>query len=289
MSLATHSRPLPGDGPVARPPWKWVGGKTQLLSEILPRLPAKIKTYYEPFVGGGAVFFALAEEKRFKHANLSDSNEELINAYRTLASDPAGVIKKLKHHTHRHSEAWFYTTRSLDPKELSRVDRAARFIYLNKTCFNGLYRVNKKGAFNVPFGKYANPTICDEVNLLVVSGVLRGSKALATAGDFESTTLSAKRGDAVYFDPPYVPVSDTANFTAYAVGGFDYVEQVRLRDVAARLVKRGVHVLLSNSATALVRKLYEGFKIEEVSARRAINSKGDKRGNVGELLISGKS
>lgn len=278
MTLVARSFP----DAVARPFWKSAGGKTALLPEILPRLPKKIKTYYEPFVGGGAVFFALAAEGRFKRAVLGDANEELIETYFSIKEDLETVINRLKAHAGKHSEEYFYMVRANPGQYI-----AARMIYLNRTCFNGLYRVNKKGEFNVPFGKYTNPTICDEDNLRAVSAVLRNVGLLP--GDFERSTMRARKGDAVYFDPPYAPLSETSNFTTYTAGGFGSDEQTRLRDVAKQLVDRDVHVLLSNSDTPLVRKLYKGFKIEEVQARRRINSKGDKRGNVGELLISGKN
>ncbi len=270
---------------VARPWAKWVGGKTKLLPHILPRLPEKIGMYYEPFVGGGAVFFALAAEKRFKRAMLGDSNEELIRTYGALKNHPDLVIKKLKKHLY--AEEYYYRVRAQNPRTLETDELAARFIYLNRVCFNGLYRVNKKGVFNVPFGSYTNPTICDEENLWAVSESL--DRAVFSLLDFEDTVGAAKQGDAVYCDPPYWPISDTANFTAYSAGGFGAAEQERLRDVAARLVGNGVHVLLSNSDTPFVRQLYKDFKIEEVQAPRRVNSKGGKRGNVGELLISGRS
>jgi len=264
----------------ARPFVKWAGGKTGLLGEILPRLPAKINTYYEPFVGGGAVFFALAAEGRFKKAVLGDDNVELIETYHSIKEDTDGLVRRLKAHAIKHSEVYFYKIRADRGSHL-----AARFIYLNKTGFNGLYRVNRKGLFNVPFGRYSNPTICDEENLRAASAVLQGVGLLP--GDFERSTMRAMRGDTVYFDPPYVPLSDTAAFTAYTKGGFGAGAQERLRDVARKLADRGVHVLLSNSDTPEVRKLYKGFKLVKVEARRAINSKGGKRGPVGELLILG--
>lgn len=270
---------------VARPCVKSVGGKTALLPEILPRLPAKIETYYEPFLGGGAVFFALASEGRFKRAIVGDANEELLNMYSELARDADKVIRALKKHVYE--EKYYYAVRALDPKELGFAERAARFIYLNKSCFNGLWRVNKSGQFNVPFGKYTNPTICDEENLYAVADVLEScGPTLFGGADFEKTVSSAVRGDTVYFDCPYAPASKTANFTGYTAGGFTTDDQERLRNVSERLVARGVHVLLSNSDTPLVRELYDGFKIEEVQAPRRVNSKGSKRGNVGELLIS---
>lgn len=272
------------ESPVARPCFKWAGGKTSSLPDILQRLPAKISTYYEPFVGGGAVFFALAAEQRFKNAVLGDANDELMRAYGALRAHPDNVVDALK--THVHEEKRYYQVRGQDPKMLKPSDRAARLIYLNRTCFNGLYRVNKKGIFNVPFGDYSNPTICDEENLRAVALALKDARLLGE--DFGQTVRSAGRGDAVYFDPPYVPLSETSSFTGYAKGGFDFFDQERLRNTALTLAERGVHVLLSNSDTPFVRQLYEGFRIEEVQARRAINSKGKKRGKIGELIISSK-
>lgn len=267
----------------ARPCLKAVGGKTVLLPEILPRLPAKIKTYYEPFVGGGAVFFALAAEKRFKHALIGDANAEFITAYVQIQRDVEGVVRALKKHVYE--ERYYYEVRAQDPLKLSHNDRAARLIYLNKTSFNGLYRVNRKGQFNVPFGKYTNPTICDEENLRAVAAVLKNEGI--TLGDFAGSVRGAKRGDAVYFDCPYWPVSESSNFTNYTKDGFGFEDQRRLRDCALRLKKKGVHVLLSNADVPPVRELYaKGFKIERVEAPRRINSKSDRRGDVGELLIT---
>lgn len=269
----------------AHPFLKFAGGKTALLPEILPLLPDRIDHYYEPFVGGGAVFFALAEAKRFSVAYLSDTNVELMNLYNELAHHPENVIQHLK--THVYDEKYYYAVRAQDPHKMSTIARAARLIYLNKTCFNGLYRVNKSGQFNVPFGSYKNPTICDEENLLAASLVLR--HAAISPFDFEDATRYAKRGDAVFFDPPYIPLSKTSNFTAYSADGFSDGDQERLRDVIDKLDAKGVHVLLSNSDTPRVRELYADFKIEEVQAPRRVNSKGGKRGNVGELLISGRA
>jgi DNA adenine methylase len=268
---------------IARPFLKMAGGKTSLLQEILRRLPQKISTYYEPFVGGGAVFFALVSEKRFKRAILGDTNEELMLAYRALLNRSNEVVRDLKKHVY--DEKYYYGVRGQDPLTLSPSQRAARLIYLNKTCFNGLWRVNKKGEFNVPFGDYKNPTICDEENLRAVADVLHSVSLVCL--DFKDVVAPVKPGDTVYFDPPYAPVSETSNFTSYAKGGFTADDQDRLRNCFRDLDERGVHVLLSNSDTPLVRKLYKGFRIEGVTARRNINSKGGKRGKVGELLISG--
>lgn len=268
----------------AKPIVKWVGGKTALLHEILPRLPAKIKTYYEPFVGGGAVFFALASEKgRFKRAVIGDMNNELVTTYAAVAYDCEAVIKALSRHVY--DEDYYYKIRALDPNKLDPVAASARFLYLNRAGFNGLYRVNQKGKFNVPFGRYTNPTICDPEKLRAAAVPL--GRTSICAFDFEKLVRSAKSGDVVYFDPPYAPVSKTANFVAFAKGGFGEAAQERLRDVAQSLTERGVFVLLSNSDTPLIRKLYKGWKIETVQAPRRVNSKGSARGDVGELLISG--
>ena len=269
---------------VTAKPWaKWCGGKTKLLPKILPLFPEKIGTYFEPFLGGGAVFFALAAEVRFERAFISDANKELADTYRAIAHKPLEVIKHLSKHVYE--ESYYYSVRASRPRSLAA--RAARMIYLNRTGFNGLYRVNKKGVFNVPFGRYTNPTICDEENLLLVSAVLRRSTVAVGGVDFEDVVKRARKGNVVYMDPPYVPVSKTSNFTAYAKGGFDEAQQVRLRDCFRQLDDRGVHVLLSNSDTPFVRRLYEGFRISMVKAPRRINSKGGKRGDVSELLISG--
>jgi DNA adenine methylase len=273
------------DVSVAKPSLKWVGGKTVLLPEILPRLPAKIKTYYEPFVGGGAVFFALAAEERFDHAMLSDANAELVNVYDVIQTAPERLMDLLR--TLRVTEEEFARIRADDSEKHTRVYRAARTIYLNKTCFNGLYRVNKSGKFNTPWGKRESATLFVEENIRACARAFECA-SLNTC-DFEVSASGAKRGDAVYFDSPYVPVSETANFTGYTAGGFGEIDQIRLRDLAMTLDARGVHVLLSNADTPLVRELYSGFLVESVQAPRRVNSKGGKRGNVGELLISGRS
>ncbi len=275
-----------GSAMIAHPPLKWLGGKTALLPEILRRLPAKINTYYEPFLGGGAVFFALATEGRFKKAVIGDANEELMNVYAMIRKEPHSLMLFLDR-GFKQDEKSYYKIRAYDPKTLVPLARAARTLYLNKTGFNGLFRVNKKGGFNVPWGKQEGRTIFDEENILACSVALR--ETVLTSIDFGMTVAPAKRGDVCYFDSPYTPISDTANFTTYTAGGFTLADQTRLRDVAKSLDARGVHILLSNADTPHVRKLYRGFKIESVRAPRRVNSKGGKRGNVGELLISGKN
>ncbi|MBM4363608.1 MAG: DNA adenine methylase [Deltaproteobacteria bacterium] len=266
-----------------RPVLKWAGGKTSSLPEILAALPGKIDTYYEPFVGGGAVFFALASEGRFERAVLGDGNSELVDLYRALKKDVGAVIALLRRY--RYDSDQYYEVRAQRPEDLDLPERAARTIYLNKTGFNGLYRVNAQGLFNVPFGRHANPTICDEPLLRTVASALRSARAKLEVADFARTVRDAKPGDAVYLDPPYAPVSATANFTAYRGGGFGEEEQERLAKLLGELSRRKVHAVLSNSDTELTRRLYTGWDIREVEVARRINSRGTGRGAVTELLV----
>jgi len=264
----------------ARPFLKWAGGKTQLLAELLARVPSSFGRYHEPFVGSGALFFAIRAGARVK-ACLSDANGPLIEAYKAIRGDVDGVIAALGRH--RNTETRFYRVRALDPAELPPAERAARLIYLNRTCFNGLYRENRSGRFNVPFGRYVRPRICNEANLRAVAHALRGV-SIAQRG-YATALRVAKPGDFVYFDPPYQPVSATASFTAYDRGGFGEADQRRLAEVFAELGSRGVRVMLSNSDTPLVRELYAAFRVDRVWAARAINSRGDRRGKVPEVIV----
>lgn len=262
---------------------KWAGGKRQLVEVILESLPQRIDTYYEPFVGGGAIFFALAAERRFKKAVLSDQNRELIETYVAVRDDVDEVLGELS--LLPHSEADYYRIRASAPRKAAR--RAARMIYLNRTGYNGLYRVNRSGRFNVPFGRYVAPNICDEARLRSVSRALVNVDLSVV--DFAHVLDRARRGDAVYFDPPYAPVSPTARFAEYHHVPFDAAEQARLAGVFAALGRRGISVLLSNSDVALTRELFGGFAIQTVPARRNINSKADARGPVSEILVSARS
>ena len=271
----------PNDGQ-AHPFLKWAGGKSQLLPEILERLPAEIDTYYEPFVGGGAVFFALAAKRRFKRAVLTDRNQDLVDVYRALQEDVDKVIRALRTHAERHTEEHYYEVRAQSPRSLAQ--RAARIIYLNKTGYNGLYRVNSSGRFNVPFGRYANPGILDEPNLRAVSSVLAKVKLGTT--DFAGVCDQAGPRDAVYLDPPYLPLSKTAYFTAYAREQFGLEEHRRLALVFGQLARRRVAAVLSNSDTAETRALYAPFEVETVTATRAINSAPTKRGKITEILVT---
>lgn len=265
----------------ARPVLKWAGGKGRLLPELLNRSPEIFAAYHEPFIGGGALFFALAGRGDVGHAYLSDANPSLIDVYIALRDRVDEVIAVLRSHVYEREH--YYRVRALRPEELSLPERAARVIYLNKTCYNGLYRENRRGQFNVPFGRYKNPTICDEPNLRAASRVLQG---VDIARRHFSTVLDhAQPGHFVYFDPPYHPVSTTASFTAYDRSGFGPNDQRQLRDVFAALGERGVRAMLSNSDTPFIRELYAGFSIDQVHAARAVNSKANGRGKVAEVIV----
>jgi DNA adenine methylase len=268
----------------AHPVLKWAGGKSQLLPELLRRLPHDFGSYHEPFVGGGALFFELASQARLTTAHLSDINQSLIDVYIALRESVEQVIELLKQH--KHEESYYYEIRALDPDKLTLPERAARIIYMNKTCYNGLYRENRAGQFNVPFGRYKNPTICDESNLRAVSGVLQ--EVEVSCRHFSSVLQFAQPGDFVYFDPPYHPLSSTSNFTSYDHNGFGTEEQTCLRDVFVELTRRDVIVILSNSDTPFIRQLYHGYSISRVYASRSVNSKADRRGKVAEIIVSNK-
>lgn len=265
--------------PAARPFLKWVGGKRRLLVDLEPHIPKKLGTYHEPFVGGGALFFQLAHRPSI----LSDTNERLIRTYLGVRDDVEHVIDRLRRYPHDKEFFLRMRARPID-RAKTHAEVAAWMIYLNKTGYNGLYRVNSKNVFNVPFGDYAKPTICDAPLLRACSLALAGVELRVDS--FERVLSRAKRGDFVYFDPPYVPLSASSSFTSYTSRGFDMPEQIALRDVAATLRDRGVSVLLSNSAAPAVRELYrEGFHMHEVLAARAINSRGDRRGRIAELVL----
>lgn len=266
-----------------RPFLKWVGGKTQLIPELLKRTPARFNRYHEPFVGGGALFFRLYQEKHIRKASINDLNQELIDTYTAIRDDCETVIRLLE--TYPHSKEFFYTLRPQHPQELPASQRAARMIYLNKTCYNGLYRVNRKGEFNVPFGSYKSPKYCDADNLRAVSEAL--GRVTITCGPFDVVT-KARKGDFVYFDPPYEPLSATSNFTSYHKAGFFQEDQEKLRDICLQLNAKKVYVMVSNSSADLIRKLYDltGFYIHEVKAIRAINSDPKKRGKLTELIVT---
>lgn len=264
---------------------KWVGGKRGLLPSLLAAAPKSFKRYHEPFVGGGALFFQLQTEGMLKHgATLSDNNRRLVHAYVGVRDEVEHVIRLLQ--TYPHEKQFYWRMRSEMPDDKPHAEIAAWLIYLNRTGYNGLYRVNRRNIFNVPFGNYKDPKICDAENLRACSAALGGTEILAKS--FETIEERAEKGDFVYFDPPYVPVSETSSFTSYTAEGFGPTDQERLAQTARRLKARGVHVLLSNSDSAVVRSLYKkDFELREVLAARSVNSRADRRGKVKELLISG--
>ncbi len=272
---------------LVKPFLKWAGGKRQLLPEIRRYLPQKLQgTYYEPFIGGGAVLFDFQPKK----AVINDSNSELINCYEVIRDSLEELIEKLREHQANHSEDYYYEMRKWDrkkgyPDSRTNIERAARIIFLNKTCYNGLFRVNSQGQFNVPFGRQKKPNLFDEAVLKAVNKYLNKTQISILNKDFESALEDAKRGDFIYFDPPYDPVSSTASFTGYDVNGFDRSEQRRLKEVVDELDSRGCQILLSNAYTDFIQNLYQDYKPITISATRAINSNALKRGKVDEILV----
>jgi len=270
----------------AKPILKWAGGKQQLISQYYPYFPEKIQRYFEPFLGGGAVYFFLWNTKRIsKNAYLSDLNEELINVYDVVKNDVNNLILLLNEHKDKHNRDYFYNIRNLDRDGhiFSKTERAARTIYLNKTCYNGLFRVNSQGQFNVPLGSYKNPTIVNPADIRVTSKALHDVNL--SVQDFSQVQNFGEKGDFCYFDPPYDPLSKTANFTSYTADSFQKKDQIKLANVFSELTEKGCLCMLSNSDTPLIREIYNKYKIISVKAKRAINSDSTKRNEIGELLI----
>ncbi|MBE6731674.1 MAG: DNA adenine methylase [Ruminococcaceae bacterium] len=264
---------------------KWVGGKRQLLNDITPLLPKRISSYCEPFLGGGAVLFSIQPKK----AIVNDINKDLINVYEVVRDSVDELIKLLE--KHENSSDYFYKLRDIDRNKeayqnLSRVEKASRILYLNKTCYNGLFRVNSSGEFNAPFGHYKNPNIINAPVLKAVSKYLNSNEIKFYSKDFESILENVKKGCFVYLDPPYDPISDTANFTGYDKGGFNRNEQIRLKKCCDDLTKRNVKFMLSNSATDFIKELYQDYNISIVKANRSVNSNGLKRGAVEEVIVT---
>lgn len=276
--LAEEPTPVSGK---ASPFVKWAGGKRSIIDELLARLPAEFTGYWEPFVGGGALFFAI--QRLLTSATLSDTNVELAVTYNIIKRAPDALINQLKEHAAKHSEPYYYKVRNQHGLQ-DPIEMAARFLYLNKTCFNGLYRVNKKGEFNVPFGRYENPDIVQRDNILACSAALQRTQVEY----HEFDTISPEERDFVYCDPPYHPTSETAKFTKYTKFDFSEKDQARLRDFALGLHRQGVLVMLSNSDTPFIRGLYTGpvWYIATVQAPRLINCKPEGRGTVNELVIT---
>lgn len=271
---------------------KWVGGKRGLLSQILPLIPKEFNNYFEPFVGGGALFFELYSLGLLKDKKvyLFDINAELINAYNVVKNSPSELIKNLRELKEKHTKEFYYEIRAWDRDESfsqrNEIERASRFIYLNKTCFNGLYRVNSKGYHNVPIGHYKNPNICDELVIYAASEALQKTTILNAS--YKDVILHVKKNDFVYFDPPYYPLTPTSSFTSYSEFNFLDKEQIELFEVFKKLDKKDIFVVHSNSDTDFIKNLYGEFHIEEIMANRFINSKSSGRGKISEVLIKNK-
>lgn len=266
-----------------RPFLKWAGGKSKLIPQYEKFFTKEFNTYYEPCLGGGAVFFYLKQSRPEFKAVLTDINAELINTYICVRDRVEESIELLKEHQRRHNTDYYYDLRNCH--NLTGVEAAARFIYLNRTCFNGLYRVNPKGEFNVPVGKYKNPKICNPDLLYTVSEALQSVEIAERS--FEAVLDYAKdSNDFVYFDPPYYPLNNTSEFTAYTRNSFGKEDQIRLKEVFEKLVSQGVKVMLSNSDCEFIRELYKDFNIEKILAARYINCNAKKRGMISEVLVT---
>ncbi|WP_196602152.1 DNA adenine methylase [Pectinatus frisingensis] len=264
---------------------KWVGGKRQLLTEIMPFINKNCSTYVEPFIGGGAVFFELQPKK----AIVNDFNYELINLYLTVRDFSEELIYELQKHKENNSEEYYYMIRAVDRtpeyETMSTIEKAARIIYLNKTCYNGLYRVNSAGQFNSPYGKYKKPNIVNATTIRAMSKYLQNNHIKIMQGDYRNTLKGLRRGAFVYLDPPYMPISSSSSFTGYTENGFTYEQQVELKLECDKLRNRGISFLLSNSDCREIRELYHEYHIQTVKAKRSINSNATKRGEINEVLI----
>ena len=277
---------------IAKPFIKWVGGKGKLVSELEKYFPKEFNKYYEPFVGGGALFFYLKQNKEISFSLINDINSKLITAYKQIQKNPKKIINLLKNIeleykalSFEQQEKYFYQKREIYNKEkLDNLNTAAHLIFLNKTCFNGMYRENSKGEYNIPFGDQKNPTICDEKNILTVSSCLKNTEIMNQS--FEEFIEKCKKGDFIYFDPPYHPVNATSSFTSYSKNTFGPKQQEILRDTFVELSKKGCFVMLSNSDTEFIKNLYKDFNINYIYAARSINSKGDKRSKIKEVVIT---
>lgn len=271
--------------PLVQPLLKWVGGKRQLLNEIVPMIPEHITTYVEPFIGGGAVLFDIQPKK----AIINDRNSELINVYKTIKDNPEMLIEELKIHNENNDSEYFYNLRAIDREEnydeYDDIKKASRIIYLNKTCYNGLYRVNSSGFFNTPYGKYKSPNIVNEVTIRALYNYFNSANIKILNDDYKVALKGLRKGAFVYFDPPYVPISTSSSFTGYTEGGFTLKHQEELKLECDKLNKRGIKFLLSNSDCDFIRDLYKDYNIKTVRAKRAINSNSLKRGEINEVLV----
>lgn len=268
----------------ASPIIKWVGGKSRLLPELTKRAPKSFRRYFEPFLGSGALFFALEPDDAW----LGDMNRALVEMYAAVAERPEAVISRLEQHRKNNVNGYYYEVRewwnTARPNSPDQVGAAAAFIFLNKTCFNGLWRVNRDGHFNVPKGDYKDPKVFDPDDIRAAARALGGARLMAC--EYDATTSEAQAGDFIYFDPPYDPISETSNFTAYTKDGFGKAAQKRLAEHARDLSMRGIHVMLSNNDTPYVRELYKDFVIDGVQRAGTVSSKGSKRGKVDEVVIT---
>ncbi|MCV0431064.1 DNA adenine methylase [Nitrosopumilus sp.] len=273
---------------IPKPFVKWAGGKRQLIPILNENLPKTFGTYFEPFLGGGALLFHMLTERQDQKCSISDLNSDLVLSYTTIRDRVESLISSLKNHEKNYqkdSKSYYYSIRESNPR--SQIEKTSRLLFLNRTCFNGLYRVNSKGKFNVPLGKYSNPNIVNEDNLRSVSHILQSSKVSIKCRDFEAVLRDAKKGDLVYFDPPYQPVSDTANFTSYTNKDFTYDDLSRLAELCIDLNSKGCKVLLSNSNSKEVAEMFSSkpWKVNKIRANRSINSNSKKRTGHFELLI----
>lgn len=263
---------------------KWVGGKRQLLKDILPLIPSK-GTYIEPFLGGGAVLFSLQPKK----AIVNDCNSELMNVYRTVKSNPEELIQALNIHYENNSEDYYYAVREIDRDSsyvnLSHIEKAARIIYLNKTCYNGLYRVNSSGYFNSPYGKYNNPNIVNAPMIRAMSRYFNDNDVTLLQCDYKEVLKKVRKGNFIYLDPPYMPISSSSNFTGYTENGFGYKQQQELKKECDKLREKGIKFVQSNADCPEIRDLYKDYLFKTVQAKRTINSNSTKRGEVNEVLI----
>ena len=266
------------------PMLKWVGGKRQLLPDIVPMINKKAPLYVEPFIGGGAVLFNMQPKK----AIINDYNQELINVYITVRDNLEELLDELRIHEENNSSDYYYEIRALDRAEefaqMSNVEKAARIIYLNKTCYNGLYRVNMAGQYNSPYGKYKNPNIVNEAVLRAISNYFNTNEITILNGDYKEVLKDLEKEAFVYLDPPYMPIS-SSSFTGYTEGGFGYNSQVELKKECDKLNEKGIRFVQSNSDCEIIRELYKDYKIKTVKAKRSINSVGNKRGEINEVLI----
>ena len=267
---------------------KWVGGKRQLMKDLENNFPNQFGTYHEPFLGGGAVMFNLLSKEPKMSCNVSDFNADLILAYVTIRDKLGKLVESLENHSknyHKNSTEYYYQVRKQEPKQ--QIEKVSRLIFLNRTCFNGLYRVNKKGQFNVPLGRYTNPNIVNKENLTAVNKILQSKTIKISCRGFEAVLGDTKKGDLIYFDPPYQPISSTANFTSYTHRDFTEDDLQRLVDLANQLNSKGCHVLLSNSNSKTVKDYFseKHWFVSEIKANRAINSNSKKRTGYKEIII----